>query len=122
MTTLAIVCLIAFLINVPRDLFFVETRQVEVWFGFEVKGWLALATAPFHWAIFGVGAWAFWSRRSWVLPWAATYFFYVAVSHLIWSEASLNGRGWPIGLTQAIALSAVGLLLLRAGARLPRAG
>ena len=120
MTALAIVCLIAFLINVPRDLFFAETRQVEVWLGFEVKGWLALATAPLHWAIFGVGAWAFWSRRSWVLPWAATYLFYVAVSHLIWSEASPNGRGWPIGLAQSIGFSAVGLLLIRARARLPR--
>ncbi len=121
MTALAIASLSALLINIPRDLFFTETRQVEVWLGFEVKGWLALATAPLHWAIFGVGAWAFWSRRSWVLPWAATYLFYVAVSHLVWSEASPNGRGWPIGLTQAIAFSAVGLLLLRARARLPRA-
>ena len=121
MTALAIVCLIAFLINVPRDLFFVETRQVEVWLGFEVKGWLALATAPFHWAIFGVGAWAFWNRRSWVLRWAAAYLFYVAVSHLIWSEASPNGRGWPIGLAQAVVISAVGALLLRAFTRLKRA-
>ena len=117
MTALAIACLGALLINVPRDLFFAETRRVEVWLGFEVSGWLAVATAPLHWAIFGVGAWAFWRRRSWVVPWAASYFFYVAISHLIWSEASPNGRGWPIGLTQAIALSAVGFLLLRVRVR-----
>jgi hypothetical protein len=118
MTALASVCLIAFLINVPRDLFFAETREVEVWLGFEIRGWVALLTAPFHWAIFAVGAWAFWTRRSWVVPWAAGYVFYVAISHLIWSEASPNGRGWLIGLAQAIGFSIVGLLLLRAGARL----
>jgi len=82
MTALALVCLIALLFNVPRDLFFAETREVEVWLGFEVRGWPALVTAPLHWAIFGVGAWAFWTRRSWVVPWAAAYLFYAAVSHL----------------------------------------
>ena len=40
---------------------------------------------------------------------------------IIWSEASPNGRGWPIGLAQAVVISAVGLLLLRAFTRLKRA-
>jgi hypothetical protein len=38
---------------------------------------------------------------------------FVAVSHLIWNEASPNGRGWPSGVAQAAALSLVALLLIR---------
>ena len=113
MTALAVVCLLALLINVARDLFLPEMRGVEVWLGFEVRGWLAFLTAPLHWAIFGLGAWGFWSQRPWALPAAAAYAFYVALSHLLWSELSPNGRGWPIGLAQAAAISAFGLILLR---------
>ena len=120
MTALAVVCLIALLAGVPRDLFFAATRDVEVWLGFEVRGWTALLTAPLHWAIFGIGAWGFWTQRSWIVPCAAGYLFYVAISHLVWSEVSPNGRGWPVGLLQAIGFSIVGALLLRAGTRLER--
>jgi hypothetical protein len=113
MTTGAVVCLVALVINVTRDLFFVEMRAVEVWLGFEVRGPLALLSAPLHWAIFGAGAWAFWTQRPWAVGAAAAYLFYAALSHLIWSEASPNGRGWPIGLLQAAAISTVALALLR---------
>jgi hypothetical protein len=121
MTALAVLCFIALLINVPRDLFFAENREVEIWLGFEVTGRMALVTAPIHWAVFAVGAWGFWTRRPWILPCAAAYLFYVAVSHLIWSEASPHGRGWPIGLAQAVVISVVGFLLLRAFTRSGRA-
>lgn len=114
MNALAVFCLVTVLFLVPRDLFFEETRDVEVWFGFEVRGTAALATAPLHWALFLVGAWGFWQRRPWILPCAAGYVFYVALSHLVWSEASPNGQGWPMGLVQAFALSIPGALLLRA--------
>jgi hypothetical protein len=114
MTLFAALCSILLLVNLPRDLLFAENREVEVWLGFEIRGWLALATAPLHWALFALGAWAFWTRRAWVVPCAAAYLFYVALSHLVWSEASPEGRGWPIGLAQAVAISAVGTLLLRA--------
>lgn len=117
MTGLALVCGAALLINVPRDLLFESTRNVEVWLGLEVRGPLALASAPLHWAIFAVGAWAFWTRQPWVVPCAAAYVFYVALSHLVWSEASPNGRGWPIGLLQAAGISVFGFLLLRAAGR-----
>jgi hypothetical protein len=73
-----------------------------------------LATAPVHWAVFLVGAWAFWSQRPWILPCAAAYLFYVALAHLIWNEVSPNGHGWLSGLAQALAISAPGVLLLRA--------
>jgi hypothetical protein len=114
MTALAVFCLLTVAFLVPRDLFFAETRDVEVWLGFELRGRAAQLTAPLHWAIFAVGAWGFWRAKPWIVPAAAAYVFYVAVSHLIWSEASPNGRGWTVGLVQAAALSIPGFLLLRA--------
>jgi hypothetical protein len=114
MTALALFCAATVVFLVPRDLFFAETRNVEVWLGFEARGAAALLTAPLHWAIFALGAWGFWRCRPWALPAAAAYVFYVAVSHLVWSEASPNGRGWVHGLVQAMAISVPGILLLRA--------
>jgi hypothetical protein len=100
-----------------RDLFFPEPRDVEVWLGFELRGPAARWTAPLHWLVFAVGAWAFWTRRPWIVPAAAGYVFYVALSHLVWSEASPNGNGWPVGLVQALAIAIPGVLLWRAGRR-----
>ena len=120
MSALAVFCVATVLFLVPRDLFFAETRDVEVWLGFEVRGAPALITAPIHWAIFLVGAWGFWLRRPWILPCAAGYVFYISLSHLIWSEASPHGQGWPMGLAQALAISVPGVLLLCARHRTRR--
>lgn len=117
---MAAFCAGTVLVLAARDLFLPETRDVEVWLGFELRGGWALATAPLHWAIFGVGAWAFRTRQPWILPAAAGYAFYVAASHLVWSEASPNGQGWGVGLAQALALSVPGVLLLRAHRRARR--
>ena len=114
MTALALFCLLTIAVIAPRDLFLAKTRDVEVWLGFEVRGIWALLTAPLHWAIFAVGAWGFWRQRPWIVPAAAGYAFYVALSHLVWSEASPNGRGWRVGLVQAALLSIPGVLLWRA--------
>jgi len=122
MTALAVFCLVTVVFLVPRDLFFPATRDVEVWFGFEVHGRAALLTAPLHWAIFLLGAYGFWFQRPWILPAAAAYAFYVALSHLVWSEASPNGHGWVAGLAQALLLSVPGVLLLRARRATPRGG
>ena len=46
MSALAVFCLGTVVFLVPRDLFFVETRDVEVWLGFEVRGVVALLTVP----------------------------------------------------------------------------
>jgi hypothetical protein len=96
-----------------RDLLVPEVRDVEVWLGFELHGPAARLTAPLHWAIFALGAFAFWRAKPWIWPAAAAYVLYVALSHLIWSEASPHGRGWPAGLAQAAAISLVAVLLLR---------
>jgi hypothetical protein len=113
-SALAVFCAATVAFLVVRDLFLPDTRDVEVWFGFELRGAAARLTAPLHWAIFAIGAWAFWRVRPWIVPAAAGYVFYVALSHLVWSEASPNGSGWLVGLAQAAALSVPGLLLLRA--------
>jgi len=114
MTALAVFCFATVVVLVPGDLFVARRRAVEIWFGFELRGTAALLTAPLHWLVFLAGAWGFWFQRPWILPAAAAYAFYVALSHLVWSEVSPRGRGWPMGLLQALALSIPGVLLLRA--------
>jgi hypothetical protein len=116
MTALALFCAAAVVVNVPRDLFVPASRDVEIWLGFEVHGRAALLTAPIHWAIFAVGAWASWTRQRWIVPAAVAYLLYVAVSHVVWSEVSPHGRGWPIGVLQAAAFTLVAVLLHRADA------
>jgi len=115
MTALAVFCALTVAFLVPRDLFFAETRDVEVWLGFELRGAAALLSAPLHWAVFALGAWGFWTARPWITPAAAGYAFYIALSHLIWSEVSPHGNGWKAGLLQAALFSIPGVLLLRAG-------
>jgi hypothetical protein len=119
-TALALFCFATVAFLAVRDLFHAETRDVEVWLGLELRGRAALATAPLHWAIFAFGGFAFWTRRSWIWRAAAGYVFYVALSHLVWSETSPHGNGWPIGLAQMAAISLPGFWLLRAG-RAPEA-
>jgi hypothetical protein len=112
---LALLCAATVPFLAVRDLFVPEVRNVEVWLGFEVRGVAALATAPLHWAIFAVGAWAFWRGKPWIWSAAAGYVLVIALSHLVWSEASPNGQGWRMGLLQAAGFSllAFGLLRLR---------
>ena len=117
MTALALFCAATVVFLAARDLFVPKARDVEVWLGFEVRGTAALLTAPLHWAVFAVGAYGFWKQRPWIVPAAAFYSFYVALAHLVWSEASPNGHGWIAGLAQAAALSIPGVLLWRAHRR-----
>ena len=88
--------------------------DVEVLFGIEFTGWSAKVAGVLHWAIFLAGAWGFWKMSSWMWPWAAVYVFQVALAHLVWSELSANGNGWPVGLLQAVVISGIAVLLWRA--------
>jgi hypothetical protein len=124
-TALALCCGATVVFLAARDLFVPEVRDVEVWLGFELRGRWARLTAPLHWAIFAFGAFAFWRAKRWIWTAAAAYTFYVAASHLIWSEASPNGHGWPMGLLQAAGFTLIGIWLLRSrwpshGSRLGR--
>lgn len=118
-TAAAVFCGASALFLMARDLTVPEVRDVEVWLGFELRGRAALLTAPLHWAIFALGAYAFWTQHRLAWMAAAAYAFYVAFSHLVWSEASPNGNGWLVGLAQAAAISVPGFVLLRAGRRRP---
>ena len=89
-------------------------EDVEVWFDFELMGWSAKASGLLHVIIFAAGTSGFSKMRAWMWPWAAVYVAQVALSHLVWSELSPNGNGWPIGLLQAIGISIVIFLLLQA--------
>jgi hypothetical protein len=122
MTAMAVFCLASVGFLVPRDLFLAHTRDVEVWFGFEVRGTAALLTAPLHWALFLLGAWGFWFQRPWIVRGAAAYSFYIGLSHLVWNQTSPNGSGWLAGFAQAVFFSAPGILFLRAGRRDRRSG
>jgi len=113
MTALALFCAATVVFLAARDLFVPQARDVEVWFGFELRGAAARWSAPLHWGIFAVGAWACWTARPWLPTAAAAYTFYIALSHLVWSEASPNGHGWLAGVAQAAAISVPGWLLLR---------
>ena len=121
-TALACLCATTVVFLATRDLLLPEVRDVEVWLGFELHGTAALVTAPLHWAIFAIGAFAFWRAKPWVVPAAAAYVFYVALSHLIWSEVSPSGRGWPMGLLQAAGIALIGAWLLRMRPRGVRRG
>jgi hypothetical protein len=99
-TALAVFCAVTVVYLVARDLFVPHVRDVEVWFGIELRGWAARATAPLHWAIFAVGAWAFATQRAWVWPAASLYAVYIAVSHLVWNVTSPSGGGLAAGLLQ----------------------
>ncbi|NNL67965.1 MAG: hypothetical protein HKP30_17080 [Myxococcales bacterium] len=112
MTTLSLFCAATVAFLVVRDLWIPEVRDVEVWFGLELHGAAAHATAPLHWAIFAVGAWAFATRRPWILPTAAGYAFYVALSHGVWNVTSPSGHGALSGLAQTLAFSLPGFALL----------
>lgn len=120
MTAAALFCFATVLFLIPRDLFHPATRDVEVWLGFELHGDAARLTAPLHWLIFAIGGYGFWTRRAWILPAAAAYAFYIALSHLVWSETSPNGHGWVAGIALALVLSLPGVMLLRAHRALRR--
>src|SRR5262245_59586183 len=120
MTAAALFCFATVPFLIARDLWVPAARDVEVWLGFELHGTAARGTAPLHWLVFAGGGVGFWRRLPWIVPAAAAYAFYIALSHLIWSEASPNGHGWPAGVALALVFSLPGFLLLRAHRALER--
>jgi len=114
MTALAVACLATLVATLSGDLFVQAAHDTEVWFGYEVTGPMAFATAPIHWALFATGAWAFWTARPWAPVAGACYLLYVALCHLVWSVTSPHGRGLPIGLVEATVFVIGATLLWRA--------
>ena len=79
-------CLFMTFVYMPFDMFVKPVAQdQEVWFGLLLEGWAAKLTEPLHWAIYGAGAYGFWTMRTWMWPWGAVYALQVAVSMLLWN-------------------------------------
>ena len=104
-TALAIFCAASLLFLAYRDLFVPGPRDVEVWFGFEVRGAAARWSAPLHWLLFAVAAWGYWSQKRWTWPWASVYSLYVGVSHMVWNLTSPVGGGVWDGTWQCLLFS-----------------
>lgn len=109
---LAVFCAGTVVFLVTRDLMLPRVQAVEVWLGIEVHGFWARATAPLHWALFAVGAWAFARGRAWIWPASSLYAVYVGISHLIWNLQSPNGGGLVHGVWQLLLFTGVGAVLL----------
>lgn len=97
---MVIFCLVTIVFLVYRDLALPHVRNTEVWFGFEVRGTWAMATAPLHWGIFAAGAWLFGTGHPRAWFYSAVYAAYIAFSHLIWNLTSPNGGGLGEGVVQ----------------------
>ena len=79
-------CLFMTFVYMPFDMFVKPVAQdQEVWFGLLLEGWAAKLTEPLHWAIYGAGAYGFWTMKTWMWSWGAIYSLQVAISMLLWS-------------------------------------
>lgn len=86
MNGLLLFCLYMTFVYMPFDMFIKPVaNDKEVWFGYLFTGWAAKATEPFHWAIYGAGAYGFLKMKTWMWPWASLYVCQVAFSMLVWS-------------------------------------
>ena len=83
-----------------RDLFVPHVRDVEVWFGFELRGAAARLTAPLHWAIFAFGAWGSGARGRGSYRAARLRLLRGALAPGL-ERGEPERHGWPIGLAQA---------------------
>jgi len=121
MNAIWLFCLYMTFVYLPFDLFLKPVeRDAEVWLGFALHGWLAKATEPIHWLIYGFGAYGFWRMRPWLWPWAALYTAQVAIGMVVWSVAYSHG-GLALGLVPGVLIGAIAVALWRAKPRF-RAG
>ena len=105
MNLMFLFCLYMTFIYMPFDIFYKPVAEdAEVWLGFTLTGWWAKATAPFHWLIYGAGAWGFWKMSPKMHPWAALYVAQIAVAMLVWSVISPVGGGWVWGTISFVIL------------------
>lgn len=108
-------CFYMTFIYMPFDMFIKPVAEdQEVWFGILLTGWAAKATEPFHWFIYGAGAWGFLKMKSWLWPWASLYVVQIAISMLVWSLLDERGRGLEWGLVAALPFIILAVFLWRA--------
>lgn len=92
-------CVYMTFIYMPFDIFIKPVASdEEIWFGFTLTGWWAKATAPLHWLIYGMGAYGFFRRKSWMWPWAAAYSAQVVIAMFVWNILRPDGGGFVGGV------------------------
>ncbi|MFP6814085.1 MAG: hypothetical protein VB948_06965 [Pseudomonadales bacterium] len=96
-------CLYMAFIYMPFDMFWKPVAvDEEVWFGITLHGWSAKLTEPFHWLVYGAGAYGFWKMSAWMWPWAAVYVAQISFSMLLFNELDPRGAGWLAGVVPAL--------------------
>lgn len=120
-TGMALLCAGSLAFLVVRDLTLPHVRDTEVWFGIALHGRAAQLTAPLHWALLAVGAWAWWTQRPWAARATSLYLAYVALSHAIWSALHPAAEYARASLALAAGCALAAFPFWRAGRRwLPR--
>jgi hypothetical protein len=115
MSLIFLFCLYMTFIYMPFDIFVKPVAEDhEIWFGFTLTGWAAKLTEPFHWLIYGLGAYGFRSMKAWMWPWAGVYAAQVVIAMIVWNLINEKGGG-PISAAVAGAIFLVPCIaLLRA--------
>ncbi len=112
MNALMLFCGYMTFIYMPFDMFIKPVAEDrEVWFGFMLSGWMAKATEPLHWLIYGFGFYGFLKMKNWMWPWAGLYVIQVAIGMFVW--AMLYAGGMIVGAIAGLLFGALAVQLLR---------
>ena len=110
-------CVYMTFIYMPWDIFIKPVAEdQEVWFGILFTGWAAKATAPFHWLVYGAGAYGFWKMSAFMWPWAAVYLAQVAFSMFVFGLVDARGH-WAFALVAGSLFMIPTVAMWRAKAR-----
>ncbi len=107
MSACMIFCAYMAFLYVPWDLFVKPVaRDEEVWFGIELRGYLAKLGALVHWFVYGTAIYGFRRRRPWMALWAPAYVAQIAFSIYVWKALETGGTsGLVVGLLYALPMA-----------------
>lgn len=117
MNAMMFFCFYMTFVYVPWDLFVKPVAEdKEVWFGVLFSGWTAKALTPFHWLVYGLGAYGFRKMRPWMHPWAGLYVLQIGVGSLVWFLLYGTGGSGPAiaGVAAFVVFAAIAWVLWRA--------
>ncbi len=107
MSATMIFCAYMAFLYVPWDLFVKPVAgDEEVWFGIELRGWLAKLAALPHWLVYAAAVYGFRRRRPWMAFWAPAYAAQIAISIYVWKALETGGsEGLLRGLIFALPMA-----------------
>ncbi|MFP6807764.1 MAG: hypothetical protein VB957_11385 [Pseudomonadales bacterium] len=115
MNSLMIFCAYMTFIYMPFDMFYKAVEDdKEIWLGFTLTGWMAKATEPLHWIIYGAGLHGFLKMKSWMWPWASVYVLQVGIGMMVWWVMHLSDTGHWAGSLFGIPFILLAVALYRA--------